>query len=432
MTASISPHLPNFALKNRRAERQPEIEERRMSHHDTRSYPPTGRQAKTNGRPRNAELAADLLSLREQLTVATTSPAITTAHQLTAEVSLVVEPVWSVLAALDESAGVGFLRRLGHATAEVDALNTAVVRQAVQTYQRINLVGPTMGDVWHSLARPAAALVASVRSRPRRPFRRPDDQPVVGTLAATVRPVLPVELFGAWDDDAEVVPAVRRVLQRWCDLARNATGEQCEVARLTLAAALLARGAVLDGDTATVKWFIAQWLGLRATDSRVDGASAALLEGGWVYRSVDDEFSAVRDTVADLRIEAAYQHRLHRPVWETQLRGVPVGMLTEHVGSWDSNGGIMLADTAAVEDGPIAAITQILLTEQLENVLATLDGVEARVIRGRFTGKTQKQLASELRTTTRKIREIERKTMTKLRHHSRSEVLRDYILHWDD
>lgn len=246
-----------------------------------------------------------------------------------------------------------------------------------------------------------------------------------------MRPVLPVELFGAWNDDTEVVPAVRWVLRRWCDLARNATGEQHEVARLTLAAALLARGAVLDGDTATVKWFITQWLGLRATDSRVDGASAALLEGGWVYRSVDDEFSAVRDTVTDLRIEAAYQHRLHRPVWETQLRGAPIGLLSEQVGSLDSKG-IVLAAIAVAGDNPVAAIRQTLLEDQLKEVLATVSEREARVIRGRFTGKTQKQLAAELHTTTRKIRELESKGMSKLRHPSRAMVLKDYLPSWDD
>ncbi|MGH3776992.1 MAG: sigma factor-like helix-turn-helix DNA-binding protein [Pseudonocardiaceae bacterium] len=397
-----------------------------MRQHDTWSHPMKDRMAPANGNPHNAELVDDLLSLRQQLAVVTASPAVATAHQLLAEVSLVLEPVWSVLAAPDESTGVGFLRRLGHTTAEVEALNTAVVCQAAQTYQTLNLVAPTMRDVWRSLARPAAALVASVRSRPRQQSPKPDDQPTVGTLGATVRPMLPVELFGAWNDDTEVVPAVRRVLRRWCDLARNATGEQCEVARLTLAAALLARGAILDGDTATVKWFIAQWLGLRATDSRVDGASAALLEGGWVHRSVDDEFSAVRDTVTDLRIEAAYQHRLHRPVWETQLRGAPIGLLSEQPGSLDSNG-VALADILAAGDDPVAAAAQTLLENQLQAVLATISEREARVIRGRFTGKTQKQLAVELRTSTRTIRRIESITLSKLRHPSRSQVLRDYL-----
>jgi RNA polymerase sigma factor (sigma-70 family) len=144
-----------------------------------------------------------------------------------------------------------------------------------------------------------------------------------------------------------------------------------------------------------------------------------------VYRSVDDEFSIVRDTVTDLRIEAVYQHRLHRPVWETQLHGAPIGLLSDQVGSSDSNG-IVLADIPAAGDDPVAAITQIFLEDRLKEVLATLCEREARVIRGRFAGKTQKQLAAELRTTTRKIRELERTAMSRLRHPSRSGLLRDY------
>ncbi len=119
--------------------------------HDTQSHTTKGHTVRANGRPHNAELVGGLLSLRQQLAVVTASPAVVTAHQLTAEVSLVLEPVWSVLATPDESTGVGFLRRLGNTTAEVEALNTAVVRQAVQTYQTLNLVAPTMRDAWRSL-----------------------------------------------------------------------------------------------------------------------------------------------------------------------------------------------------------------------------------------------------------------------------------------
>jgi hypothetical protein len=182
-----------------------------MRQHDTWSHPLTGRTAQANGRPHNAELVGELLSLRQQLAMVTASPAVAMAHQVVAEVSSVVEPVWSVLAALDESTGVGFLRRLGNTTAEVEALNTAVMRHAVQSCQTLNLVAPTRRDVWRSLARPAAALVASVRSRPRQQSPGLDDQPTVSTLGAAVRPVLPVELFGAWNDDTESPRRVRRL-----------------------------------------------------------------------------------------------------------------------------------------------------------------------------------------------------------------------------
>ncbi|HKS45804.1 MAG TPA: hypothetical protein VJT49_11980 [Amycolatopsis sp.] len=265
-----------------------------MSQRDPQLHPAKGR-----GQPQAADLVDDLLSLRQQIAVVASSPVIATARQLTAEVSAVLEPVWSVLASRDNTTGIGFLRRLGSSATEVQALNDAVAHRAVRIYQELDLAAPAMQDVWRCLAKPADALVASVRSSPRRQAAAPGGERTACTLGATVRPVLPVVLFDNWTDDTLVVPALRRVLRHWCDLARNATGEKREVARLTLAAALLARGAVLDGDTATVKWFISRWLGLRSTDTRVDGASAALLENGWVTRSVDDDFSAVRDTVTD-------------------------------------------------------------------------------------------------------------------------------------
>jgi hypothetical protein len=387
---------------------------------------PQLRPAKGRGQPRTTDLVGDLLSLRRQIAVVAASPAIVTAHQLTAEVSAVLEPVWSVLATRDDTTGIGFLRRLGGTTTEVQALNDAVAHRAVQTYQKLDLAAPAMRDVWRCLAKPAAALVASVRSSPGRQAATPGSEPTACTLGATVRPVLPVVLFDTWTDDTLVVPALRRVLRRWCDLARNATGEQCEVARLTLAAALLARGAILDGDTATVKWFVSRWLGLRSTDTRVDGASAALLEDGWVSRSVDEDFSAVRDTVTDLRIEAAYQHRLHRPAWETQLRGMPIGLLSEQTSSSHTTG-VALTDTLAATDNPFAVIDHGFLELQLKAVLATVSVRECFVIWDRFHDVTQAQVAAKLGISVRKVREIERHTMRKLRHPSRSQVLRDYL-----
>jgi RNA polymerase sigma factor (sigma-70 family) len=111
---------------------------------------------------------------------------------------------------------------------------------------------------------------------------------------------------------------------------------------------------------------------------------------------------------------------------ETQLRGAPIGLLSEQPGLSDSNG-VTLADILAAGDDPVVAVAQTLLEDQLQNVLATISERETRVIRGRFTGKTQKQLAVELRTSTRTIRKIEVKTLSKLRHPSRSQVLRDYL-----
>lgn len=56
------------------------------------------------------------------------SPGVHAAHQLTADVLPVLEPVWSVL--VDNDNGVGFLRG-----SEPHAHNTAVATEAVQTYR---------------------------------------------------------------------------------------------------------------------------------------------------------------------------------------------------------------------------------------------------------------------------------------------------------
>lgn len=211
------------------------------------------------------QLLAELLVLREQLTAIAVSPEVRAARLLTADVMPVLEPVWTVL--VDQDNGVGFLRSLG--TCDESAVNAEVASEVVRAFRSLELVSPGTGAVWQALSRPSIALVTSIRNPPRRQWRT-GNQSVRATLGASVRPALPRLLLDEWRDDTEVVPALRRVLRMWCDLARNSTGERREVARLTLAAAMLARGAVLDGDTATVKWFVKRWLGLAATDSRVD------------------------------------------------------------------------------------------------------------------------------------------------------------------
>jgi RNA polymerase sigma factor (sigma-70 family) len=357
-------------------------------------------------------LLVELLALREQLMVAAMSPGVDAARRLTAEVMPVLEPVWGVL--VDEDNGVGFLRRLE--TDDEHALNAEVRGQVVRTYRSLDLAGPDMRAVWRALSRPSTALVDSVRNPPR-PRHKVGDGPVRATLGASVRPALPGPLLGGWRDDTEVVPALRRVLRMWCEMTRNTTGERREVARLTLAAAMLARGAVLDGDTETVKWFVKRWLGLIATDSRVDGASAALLENGWHHRAVDDEFSAVRDSVTDLRVEALYQHRVHRPVWETQLRGAPVALLGETVEST-----LQASDEELHE-----TISKIFLREQMISVLATLSERESGVIRLAIVEeRTLDEIAQVYGVSKYCIQQVRRNAMKKLRHTSRSQVLEDY------
>jgi DNA-binding CsgD family transcriptional regulator len=379
-----------------------------------------------------AEALAELLHLRRQLERVAETPAVGQAHQLTAHVAQILEPVWSIVNPSHGVGGVGFIRRYGVPDPAAAAINAAVTEQAVNIYGSLDLVAPSTRDVWRSLARPAEALWHSVQDKPCRPPEggRSEFERSVMTVTPTVRPMLPPPLLGHWRLDSEVVPAMRKVLRRWCELARRSTGDQAYVARLTLAAAMLARGAVLDGDTATVKWFIGKWLGLRATEPRVDGASAALLENGWTVPVVDSDLSAVLDAVTTLRVQSAYQHRLHRPVWETQLRGLPVALLSEE--EWqpvDGGRSLELSDTLPDLDtvSVSEAVEHTLFIEQLHYVLDSLSKREAEIIYDLASGETRKQTMQKHGITRYRLDQIERAVMLKLRHPSRSQVLRDYL-----
>jgi RNA polymerase primary sigma factor len=80
----------------------------------------------------------------------------------------------------------------------------------------------------------------------------------------------------------------------------------------------------------------------------------------------------------------------------------------------------------------IDAVSFTLLQDQLQSVLATLSEREAGIIRLRFgltdgQPRTLNQVGEAYGVTRERIRQIETKTMTKLRHPSRSQTLRDYL-----
>ncbi|WP_406476057.1 hypothetical protein [Streptomyces sp. NBC_01615] len=379
------------------------------------------------------QLVADLLRLRLRLDELAASQVVSASRRLALEMAPVLEPVWGLVA--DRRKGVGFLMQYGTADPAEHAVrgNAAVAEAAVQTYQRPRLLGAEGSQVWAALARPADTLLAHVREplslgvRPGAGGTGAEARPTL-SLQVDVRPVLPGTLHGSWEREASIVPALRAVLRRWCDLARHSSADSSagEVARLTLAAALLARGAALDGDTATVRWFVKRWLGLNATGTRVDGTIAALLEDGWTRRTVDAEFSAVQDSVADVRIESLYQHRLHRPVWETELRGAPVALLSDLASAREGEQFDLASGEA--EDDVTAVVSRTLMTEQMHSVLDTLSEREAKLVLGLFEGeRTQAQLRAELGITRYRFEKIRRDVMRKLRHPSRSQVLRDYL-----
>ena len=107
----------------------------------------------------------------------------------------------------------------------------------------------------------------------------------------------------------------------------------------------------------------------------------------------------------------------------------PISLHTPLGEDGDSEFGDLIEDTEAVV--PADAVGFTMLQRQLESLLESLSEREAGVIRMRFglgdgMPKTLDQIGDTFGVTRERIRQIESKTMAKLRHPSRSQALRDY------
>ena len=108
----------------------------------------------------------------------------------------------------------------------------------------------------------------------------------------------------------------------------------------------------------------------------------------------------------------------------------PISLSTPLGEDGDSEFGDLIEDTEAVV--PADAVGFTMLQRELERILDSLHPREAGVIRSRFglgdgVQKTLDQIGEEFGVTRERIRQIEQKTMSKLRHPSRSQMLRDYL-----
>ena len=108
----------------------------------------------------------------------------------------------------------------------------------------------------------------------------------------------------------------------------------------------------------------------------------------------------------------------------------PISLHTPLGEDGDSEFGDLIEDTEAVV--PADAVGFTMLQRQLESLLDSLSEREAGVIRMRFglgdgLPKTLDQIGDTFGVTRERIRQIESKTMAKLRHPSRSQALRDYL-----
>ena len=104
--------------------------------------------------------------------------------------------------------------------------------------------------------------------------------------------------------------------------------------------------------------------------------------------------------------------------------------LQSPIGEEDSDLGDFIEDADAVV--PIEAAAFIMLQDQLEQILDTLSPREQKIIQLRFGlmdghPRTLEEVGQEFGVTRERIRQIESKTLAKLRHPSRAQMLREYL-----
>jgi len=104
--------------------------------------------------------------------------------------------------------------------------------------------------------------------------------------------------------------------------------------------------------------------------------------------------------------------------------------LQSPIGEEDSDLGDFIEDADAVV--PMEAAAFIMLQDQLDDILATLSDREQRIIQLRFGladghPHTLEEVGREFGVTRERIRQIESKTLAKLRHPTRAQMLRDYL-----
>jgi RNA polymerase primary sigma factor len=130
--------------------------------------------------------------------------------------------------------------------------------------------------------------------------------------------------------------------------------------------------------------------------------------------SEDPRMSITAERVAEVRAYGRNTISLEQPVGDEN----------------DTELGELLEDPDAVS--PLDAVSDLLLREQVERVLDSLDGREQRVIRLRFglddgRSRTLEEVGHEFGLTRERIRQIESHALRKLRHPSRSRKLREFV-----
>jgi RNA polymerase primary sigma factor len=172
-----------------------------------------------------------------------------------------------------------------------------------------------------------------------------------------------------------------------------------------------------------------------------------------ITRAIADQARTIRipvHMVETINKMARVQRQLHQALGREATAaeiagemGLPVERVTEiqriaqepvslqaPIGEEDSDLGDFIEDTDAVV--PMEAAAFIMLQDQLEEILDTLSGREQKIIQLRFGltdghPRTLEEVGREFGVTRERIRQIESKTLAKLRHPSRAQVLKGYL-----
>jgi RNA polymerase primary sigma factor len=172
-----------------------------------------------------------------------------------------------------------------------------------------------------------------------------------------------------------------------------------------------------------------------------------------ITRAIADQARTIRipvHMVETINKMARIQRQLHQVLGREATpdeiaaeMGLPIERITEiqriaqepvslqaRIGEEDSDLGDFIEDTDAVV--PIEAAAFIMLQDQLEEILNSLSGREQRIIQLRFGltdghPRTLEEVGREFGVTRERIRQIESKTLAKLRHPSRAQLLRGYL-----
>jgi RNA polymerase primary sigma factor len=172
-----------------------------------------------------------------------------------------------------------------------------------------------------------------------------------------------------------------------------------------------------------------------------------------ITRAIADQARTIRipvHMVETINKMARVQRQLHQALGREALpeeiaaeMGLPIERVAEiqriaqepvslqaPIGEEDSDLGDFIEDTDAVV--PMEAAAFIMLQDQLTEILDALSGREQKIIQLRFGltdghPRTLEEVGREFGVTRERIRQIESKTLAKLRHPSRAQLLRGYI-----